>query len=98
MENRTKILTNPESGADVIDYRISEAEIGPDGTPVPDFRTGSYKTTGRTLEWSIRVGETLRFPEYVADYLLQVYPFLKVVKKVSDDSLVEAESKTQPNG
>jgi hypothetical protein len=43
-----------------------------------------YKPSGRTLEWSIKAGEKLEFPDYVAEYLMKTFGFLeeyKIVKK-----------------
>ena len=78
---KTKILFNPEKGKDIIDYRIEEAEFDHNGNMVMDANTGRVKWTGNTLEWSIRVGEKVEFPEYVADYLKKTYSFLQVISK-----------------
>ena len=88
---RTKILRNPskitrddgsefENQATIINYRIEEAKVGIDGEPTLDQDTGRYVWTGTTLEWTIKVGETVEFPVYVADLLLKIYPFLQEVK------------------
>lgn len=74
-----KVLTNP-SNKDILDYRVAEAQFDQDGKTILDSMTGSYVTTGRTLEWSIKAGETLQFPAYVADYLKKIYDFLKFVE------------------
>lgn len=82
MDREYKVLNNPEkSGADITNYRISEIEFDPEtNRPVINPTTGMPKDTGNTYEWSITKGETLRFPAYVAEYLLLVYGFLREVK------------------
>lgn len=76
---KTKKLFN-NSSVDVIDYRIEEAEIGEDGGVIRTNDTRGYKPTGRTLEWSIKAGEKLEFPEYVANYLMSIFGFLEEYK------------------
>jgi len=73
---KTKRLFN-NSSVDVIDYRIEEAEIAEDGGIVRTNDNRGYKATGRTLEWSIKAGEKLEFPEYVANYLMSIFGFLE---------------------
>lgn len=75
---RTTVLHNPISnGADVLNYPISVAELDPEtGKPITDTGNGQYKSTGQTLLWSIKKGERLVFPEYVADVLKDRYGFL----------------------
>jgi hypothetical protein len=69
-------LKNP-TDKDILDYRIEEIEFDQDGKPMLDD-TGNPKKTGRTLEWSIKAGESLKFPDYVANYLKGIYGFLEV--------------------
>lgn len=69
-----KILQNP-SDKDIVDYRIEEIKFDENGEPALD-KDGETIKTGRTLEWTLKAGETLEFPAYVADYLRQVYSFL----------------------
>lgn len=84
---KVKVIRN-NSKLDIINYPISEAEINKQtGDPIRDTGTGLYKTTGTTYNWSIRAGETLEFPAYVADYLLSVYAFLTEV----DQKVIEEE-------
>lgn len=75
-----KIITlkNP-TDKDIINYPIEEAEFDQEENIVLDSE-GKYKKTGRTLEWSIKSGETLKFPDYVAAYLKATYDFLDVVE------------------
>ena len=70
-------LKNP-TDKDILDYRIEEIEFDQNGSPMLD-QTGNTKKTGRTLEWSLKAGETLKFPEYVATYLKGIYDFLEVL-------------------
>lgn len=74
-----KIRRVESRGGDVLNYRVEEAKLDPDGNIIPRVKPPFYEPTGRTLEWSIKVGETLSFPEYVANYLVKIYPFLEVV-------------------
>lgn len=70
-------------GKSITDYLIEEAEVDSRGDIVMDNNTGMPKWTGKTLKWSLPVGETLEFPAYIAEYLLRIYSFLRVVKKES---------------
>ena len=77
MDIKSKVLCN-SSDKDVLNYKIEEAMINPaTGDPLWDAENQTYKKTGITLEWSIKAGETLSFPEYVANYLMGIYGFLK---------------------
>ena len=78
-----KILKNPTE-LDILNYPIEEIEFNSNGQPVVDFHTGLIKKTGNTLEWSISAGETLEFPDYVADYLKGIYSFLEEPGKVEE--------------
>lgn len=82
---KKKVLYNPPEGADILDYRIAEAVIDDEtGEAIMDSGNGQPVSTGRTFEWSIKRGETLKFPKYVADYLLHTYPFLRAVTGKKD--------------
>ena len=87
------ILHNP-SEKDIIDYRIEEAEFDSRGNMVIDTNTNRPKWTGNTLEWTIKAGEKVDFPDYVAEYLKYIYPFLKEVKPVVT---VSADGSTGPS-
>lgn len=56
-------------GVDIENYPIAEAVIGEDGNLIK-LNTGGHKETGQTLTWSIKAEETLAFPFYVADILM----------------------------
>lgn|SRR3990167_3671300 len=90
-----KIKVTESVGGDIVNYRIEEAKIDSDGNIIPKNKPPFYETTGRSLEWTIRVGETLSFPEYVANYLRNIYSFLEVVggeDETEDETSVEAIS------
>lgn len=70
-----KTIAN-SSDKDIMDYRIAEVMFNDLGEMVVD-EEGQPRHTGQTLEWSIKAGETLEFPAYVADYLMKIYGFLK---------------------
>lgn len=92
---KMKTLHNP-TDANIENYRIAELEMDKSGEPIR-LQDGTFKETGRTLEWSIGPGETLEFPEYVADYLVEIYEFLdevKVKETVRENEVQEAD----PNG
>lgn len=74
-----KVTIKNTSEKDITDYRIAEAKLDNDGNVIYD-KNGGYKDTGRSLEWSIKSGETLKFPKYAADYLRNIYPFLEEVE------------------
>lgn len=87
-----KKLFNP-TDKDILDYRIAEAQLDSNGEPVFDNMAGDYKWTGETFEWSIKAGQTLEFPGYVADYLKKIYDFLEYKDEKSETSTPE-EAKT----
>ena len=94
MSNLKKvILYNPEKV--ITENEIfSEAKVDSDGNITPKVKPPFYETTDRSLEWTIRKGETLEFPEYVAQYLVKVYPFLEIKGESEEPGLkVEAKSK-----
>lgn len=64
-------LHNPMD-KDITDYPIDEAVIGEDGNLIK-LEAGGHKVTGQTLTWTIKSGETLDFPFYVADILMDRY-------------------------
>lgn len=64
-------------GQDITDYPIEEAKLDADGNLITKNKPPFYEPTGRTLNWSIKAGETLAFPEYVAKVLMTRYPFLE---------------------
>lgn len=57
------------SESNITDYPIAEAQFDPDGNVMYDD-DGKMMVTKRTLKWTINAGETIKFPEYVADILL----------------------------
>lgn len=85
-----KVLFNPSKGADIVDYPISEAQKDSNGIPVWDSNTGNYRTTGRTLEFSLRKGQAAEFEDYVADLLLERCSFL--INKGSNPSKAVKET------
>lgn len=90
----TKLLYNPEKGADIVDYPIAEAQIGENGEPYWDSTKDNYRTTGRTSEWSLLKGQAAEFPNYVADVLKDRFSFLQVrsrVTKTVKGALVDKE-------
>lgn len=83
------ILKNT-SDKDIVNYRIAEAQKDADGNIVRDNQ-GKYVETDRTLEWSIKAGETLEFPDYVGNYLMGIYGFLK---QIDDDKPKKKKKKS----
>jgi hypothetical protein len=79
VQNMKNTVLFNSSDKDILEYRIEEAQIDPyTGDLIWDETTQTYKKTGRTLEWTIKAGEIIEFPRYVADYLLSIYGFLEV--------------------
>ena len=78
---KNKIVKN-SSTVDVENYMIEEAAVDENGEIIKDISPTGHKVTGKTLEWSIKAGETLEFPHYVADYLMATFAFLEVADKV----------------
>jgi hypothetical protein len=91
---KTKKLFN-NSSVDVIDFRIEEAEIGDNGDIILTNDVRGYKATGRTLEWTIKAGEKLEFPAYVADYLLKTFGFLEEYKIEKEPEIKNPKSETK---
>jgi hypothetical protein len=75
-EYQVKVLLNPSTGKDVVDYPIAEAQKDSNGKPIWDATMGDYRTTGQTLEFTLRVGQAAEFEDYVADILLDRCSFL----------------------
>ena len=95
-KNMKNIVIHNGSDKNIVDYRIEEAQIDPNTSDIIfDDTTQTYKKTGRTLEWSIKAGETVEFPKYVADYLRKIYDFLDVrnPKKVRLSDLADPDPK-----
>lgn len=88
-------LKNP-SPSDIIDYKIEEIQFDPNGNPMLDKDEKPMKT-GRTLEWTLKAGEELKFPEYVATYLKSIYEFLEV-KGEETETPVESSAKPVEGG
>lgn len=85
----------PMPTVDVLEYPIAEAAKGVDGEPMWDANMGNYRSTGRTLEVSVKRGEAVEFEGYIADVLLDRYGFLQErtkekTKNVKDGSLQSA--------
>jgi len=91
---RTKRLFN-NSSVDVTDFRIEEAEEGLNGEIIVTNDTRGYKTTGRTLEWTIKAGEKLEFPQYVADYLMATFGFLEEYKVEKEPEIKKEVEKSE---
>ena len=89
-----KILHNP-SDKDIVDYRIEEIRFDENGEPLLD-KEGLPLKTGRTLEWSLKAGETLEFPAYVAVYLKGIYSFL-VEQEPDIEVVAEEKPSEQPS-
>ncbi len=86
------ILHNP-SKKDIIDYRVEEIEFDSQGNKVIDTTTSRPKWTGNTLEWTIKAGEKVEFPDYVAEYLVSIYSFLNEIKPKDKVKPKTAEAK-----
>lgn len=78
-----KIVHNP-SISDIIDYPISEAQVDANGNILYD-NDGKMLVTTRTLTWTIKAGETVKMPAYVADYLIGVAEFLQEVAEEKEE-------------
>lgn len=73
-----KLVVINDSNVDVENYPIAEALLDGEENLVIDTGTGEYVSTGKTHEWSIKSGEKMYFPFYVADVLKSRFDFLKV--------------------
>lgn len=91
-----KVREVSSPGQDIINYRIEEAQFDSEGNIIPQVDPPFYKTTGRSLDWTIKAGETLNFPEYVANYLKKIYDFLEIEdeakEEVKEEPKVEAKA------
>jgi hypothetical protein len=89
-----KVALKNKSNVDVLNYPIEEAVVDINGNPIFDNDTQTYKTTGKTLEWTIKAGEKAVFPKYVADYLQKIYGFLASInvseKYLQEDTILAA--------
>src|SRR3990167_1402621 len=85
-------LRNP-TDKDIIDYRIEEIEFDQNGNPMLD-QAGNPKKTGRTLEWSLKAEESMKFPDYVANYLKGIYGFLEILGE-EEPQLTETNPETR---
>jgi hypothetical protein len=80
------------SDKNITDYPIAEAETDNDGNVLYDDK-GNFIPKKNTMKWTIEAGETLKFPEYVANILLARYG---IEDKDSGRSiLVEAEDEVK---
>lgn len=62
---------------DISDYPIAEALKNSAGEPVWDDMMGTYRTTGQTIEVTIKRGTASEFEDYLADILLDRFGFLQ---------------------
>jgi hypothetical protein len=60
------------SDKDITEYPMAEPDLGNEGQVRFDDN-GNIVSTGETLLWSLKSGETKAFPEYVANHLLKIY-------------------------
>ena len=91
---KKKTLYNP-SEKDIVNYRISEIEFDQNGNVMLN-QEKKPKQTGRTLEWSLKAGETKAFPVYVADYLKGIYEFLEEKENEPEEEKEEAVPVAKP--
>lgn len=91
---KVKTLKNPTS-QNIVNYPIEEADTDTAGEMIT-LEDGTYKKTGRTLEWSIGPGEELDFPHYVADYLASIYGFLEISEKTDTPIATEPTGVATP--
>lgn len=92
-----KAILHNTSDLDVNDYPVQEAQFDQNGEIMKD-EEGNYKTTGKTLTWSIGAGEKVRFPAYVAEILSDRYGFLDMVEHMDStgDVEIDEEVETKP--
>ena len=84
-----KVRDVTSKGQDIIDYRIEEAQLDSDDNIITQVDPPFYKTTGRSLDWTIKAGEALKFPEYVANYLKKIYDFIEIKDEVPETTKLE---------
>lgn len=82
-------LTNT-SDKDILDYPVDEYELN-EKDELMDIGNGNFKKTGQTLTWTLKSGESAKFPFYVAEYLKKVYDFLKVGEETVASEAVTVE-------
>jgi hypothetical protein len=75
-----RVLINPTK-IDIYEYPISECQLDEEGNPLMDPETQQSRDTGTTKVWSLAAGETLRFPKYVADILMDRFQFLRETQR-----------------
>lgn len=86
------------SDKDIIDFPVEEALLDDNGELIAAGE-GNVKKTGQTLAWTIKSGETLSFPFYVAEYLLKIYgkedpnSDVAVLEKVGEEKSEEKQKK-----
>ncbi len=66
------IILKNISDKDITDYPIAEPELGNEGQVRFDDNH-NIVSTGQTLVWTLKAGETKAFPDYVAEYLIKIY-------------------------
>lgn len=92
-----RVLKNP-STSDIVDYPIEEFQVDEDGNPLIDPDTQQGIGTGKTLTWSLKAGETLRFPKYVADILIDRFQFLvETFRNIKTEAESEEAPEVEPS-
>ena len=86
--------TVESEGRDIVDYTIEEAKLDENKNIIKKNKPPFYETTGRSLQWTIRKGETLAFPEYVANYLKKIYPWLEEAEALKETKEMEKTERT----
>lgn len=51
---------------------------------------------GNKADWSIKRGETLKFPNYVGEYLVKTYGFLNLLRKDDEKSSLDKKKEYKP--
>lgn len=65
--------------------------------PVVDYPISDPKTK-EVLAWTIKPGQTLEFPDYVGEYLTEVYGFLqRVITKEQRQAEIESQQRIDQN-
>ena len=59
------------SDQNITDYPIAEPDMVNGEVRFDD--NGNIESTGKTLIWSLNAGETKAFPDYVANYFIQIF-------------------------
>jgi hypothetical protein len=89
-----EIYVQNTSDKDVYPYPIAEAQLDKDGRAIYDPGTGDIVSTGITLEWELKAGESKIFPEYVGKYLMDIYDFIVERPMPEDEPKDEVEEET----